>query len=291
MECPFLHRVCDTSECPFRYVDIEAETRPMEVRATGYPDHLEFDLHGFHCNFGGLKPTPKTACMFCPRSKPDYHEHWDLHPDRTNEIIDKIKHIVRYVRFINISGISEPFWKGKIFDVLQRLGDDAYNDIKIITTTNASIFNLKDQNRFLETAKESEICFSVDAATSGTYLKLRQHDCFDRVCRNIKSWCELRGDAEKHQVNLHNNINMFNVHEVEGMVVLCKELGVERLILLPTHDCAATHHGIKDILVSKDNFEVFVEAQEKAVKMADKVGIRLTVMRPLGLGYRAESES
>jgi MoaA/NifB/PqqE/SkfB family radical SAM enzyme len=284
-----IHPVCNTLECPFQYTDIEAETQPMNVRATGYPDHLEFDLHGSHCNFGGLRPTPDTACIFCPRAKPNYHEHLDKYPDRTDEIIDKIKHITRYLRIINISGISEPFWKDKIFDVLERLGHT--KDIQIITTTNASVFDRNRQRRFLEMVDHSEICFSVDAATAKTYKRLRQHNFFDRVCSYIKSWCEMRGDPEKHQVNLHNNINMWNVHEVEDMVLLCKELGVERLILLPTHDCAGTHHNIKNILVNQDNHKIFAEAQQKATKLAEKEGLWLTVARPLNLCYVAAAES
>jgi molybdenum cofactor biosynthesis enzyme MoaA len=212
----------------------------------------------------------------------------DRYPDRTDEIIDKVKHITRYLRIINISGISEPFWKDKIFDILKDLGYK--RDIQIITTTNASVFDRNRQRRFLESVESSEICFSVDSASPETYLKLRGYNFFDKVCAHIKSWCEIR-DPDRHRVNIHNNINLFNVHEVEGMVELCKQLGVERLVLLPTHDCAGTHHQIKDILVNEGNFEIFAEAQKKAVMMANKEGIRLTVTRPLNLGYRADPES
>ena len=285
---PCLHKFCNTIECPFRYVDLASEVQPMRVRATGYPDHLEFDLHGSHCNFGGIRPTPDSACKFCPRSKPNYQEHLDRYPDRTEELIRKIKHIVRYLRIINISGISEPFWKDKIFDVLDGL--DYNKDIQVITTTNGSVFDRNRQKRFLETVETSEICFSLDAACPETYLKLRGYNFFDKVCANIESWCKSR-NPKKHQVNIHNNINLLNVHEVEEMVKLCKKLGVERLILLPTHDCAGTHRQIGDILVNQDNFEIFSESQRKAEIAASQAGVRLSITRPLDLGYRAELES
>jgi MoaA/NifB/PqqE/SkfB family radical SAM enzyme len=291
-----LHRVCDTSECPFKYKQIADEMTSFTSDARGYPREIEFDLHGSHCNFGGLNPTPETTCIMCPRSRSDFSDYLKANPDRTDEIIEKIKHITPSLAMINILGIAEPFWKDKIFDVLEKMNFEEHKKhIVLWTTSNGSIFNEQRQQKLLNLTNNTDIHFSLDAATSATFMKIRQNDFFELACKNIKSWCEKRDECRKnktgeHVVRLHNNINMLNVHEVPQMVEVAKDLGVDLLVLLPTHDCGGTHSDLKDILVNSSNYRKFLKAEEKAHKIAKQLGQNIVFSRPLSLGFEKEPQ-
>lgn len=280
-----LHTMCDTKECPYQYVDRKFVSH--ESNANGYPNHLEFDLHGSHCNFGGTKPTPETACIMCPRARPNFHLHLEAFPDRTKELMNHIKCVVPYLTSMHILGLSEPFWKDKIFDVLEWLGYEKYSDrINVWTTSNGSVFDKEKQEKWASLVNTSCITFSTDAATPETFLKIRRQKpaVFRKICENITEWCKCRPLG--HGVKIHNNINIFNVHEVPDMVRLCKDIGVDELVLLNTHDSA--HPEITYMCVNQQNVRKFKEAEDKAIEVANEVGLPISFTRPLTLDYDPE---
>jgi MoaA/NifB/PqqE/SkfB family radical SAM enzyme len=281
-----LHPMCDTKECPFKYKNLIQESKTIEADARGYPIHLEFDLHGSHCNFGGTDPNPENCCIMCPRSRIDFKQHLLLNPDRTDELIEKIKHIIPNLEIINILGIAEPFWKGKIFEILEKINFSKYQEqISLWTTSNASVFNEEQQEKLLKITKKTDIHFSLDAASDETFFKIRRNHSFKTCCKNIKNWCKKRNSSGEHYVRLHNNINMLNVHEVSDMVLMAKDMQVDLLVLIPTHDCGGTHSAIKDIIVNQNNFYKFKKAEKDAVKLANKINQNIFFSRPLALNF------
>jgi len=284
-----LHRVCDTSECPYKYKKVVEHMHDFEANSRGYPTHIEFDLHGSHCNFGGTDLLIERVCLMCPRSQKDFKEHLEKNPDRTDELVDKIKHLIIHIKIINILGVAEPFWKDKIFDILNKFNiKENKNRISVWTTSNASIFNEDRQDKLLDLTDKTDIHFSLDAATRETFLKIRKNDCFEICCKNIKSWREKTKEINKlsgknHYIRLHNNINTINVNEVTDMVFLAKDMGIDLLVLLPTHDCGGTHSDLNNILVNKENYSLFIKAQESAEFIADKIGQKILFSRPLDL--------
>jgi MoaA/NifB/PqqE/SkfB family radical SAM enzyme len=280
-----LHNTCNTGECPYRYQNLQNATIDIDVNNNGYPTHLEFDLHPSHCNFGGTKPTPETACIMCPRARKDFQNHLDATPDLTDRLAEAIAVLVPSLKEINILGVSEPFWKDKIFDVMQKMHFSQYkHNIEMRTTSNGSVFTPQRQQRFAEETVNSEICFSVDATTSDTYYKIRRQNLFQTVLDNIRHWCKLRRTLPgKHIVQMHNNINTLNVHEVPDMVRMAKDLDVDSLTLLPTHDCGGTFPELQPILVNASNAKVFQHAEEQAKALAAQLNMSLYITRPLSL--------
>lgn len=277
------HHMCDTQECTMRYIPTRKRMNQFQVLSTGYPMHLELDLHGSHCNFGGKNPTPETACIMCPRSRPDFHKHLEAHPDKTAEIVQKVKHITPYLREINILGIAEPFWEDKIFDVLEEFDLEKHKNVSVWSTSNGSVFNSETRAKFAKIANSSTLDFSIDAASPETFLKIRKQKNFHRVCENIRAWCEER-PPNKHVVNIHNNINLLNLHEVPEMVMLAKELGIDVLKLLPTHGCG--NKELKDITVNAENAQAFYNAEVEAKKIGAEIGQQIYISRPLSLDYK-----
>ena len=203
-----LHSMCNTIYCPFKYKDnLAAEAKPHSIK-TRYPSQLEFDLHYSHCNFGGVNPTPDNCCFMCPRSAPNFGNYLKYVPDRTDELLEKVTPLVPHLELLNILGIAEPFWKDKMFQMLEQFDFQKYkNQIELWTVSNASLFDEKKQKRLLELTERTSICFSLDAATPETFSKIRrqQPNVFKTCCENIRSWCKRKNP--NHIAKLHNNIN------------------------------------------------------------------------------------
>jgi len=199
------------------------------------------------------------------------------------EIVKRVKHIAPYLREINVLGISEPFWKGKIFDVLEEFDLENNKYISVWSTSNGSVFDADSRSRFAEIAKSSVLDFSIDAASPETFTKIRRQKSFHKVCENIKAWCDERPSAS-HVVNIHNNINLLNLHEVPEMVRLSKELGIDILKLLPTHECGT--QDLKGIAVNAENAQAFHNAEVEAIRVGKEIGQRVSISRPLSLGYK-----
>jgi MoaA/NifB/PqqE/SkfB family radical SAM enzyme len=263
--CPYIH-----GERP------EVEVVPNRLQ----PVEIEFDLPSTHCNVGGTNPTPETACFMCPRAA----KNFQAEPDLTFQIVEKIKPLIPGLEKLMVLGIAEPFWKDLVFEVLERLEFPKYKEtIFFDTFTNATVFNEKKQDRFLNTIHKSRLVFSIDAATPETYQKIRRLDAFDLVKKNIISYGKKR-DPERHFTQISNNINTLNVLECVKMVEVAAELGVDRIVLNPTHNCGGLVQ-IDEFLVNEKNACAFKAAEDKAKRRAEELGVNLSFFRPLALDY------
>lgn len=290
-----MHEMCNTAECPYRYKDIATlgSYKESDMNDNGYPIELEFDLHSTHCNFGGTEPTPETACFMCPRALPGFMKYIEGHRDRTDELVQKIKFLMPDLKILNILGVAEPFWKDKIFDVMDSLDFKSHRDhIWFWTTSNGSIFTKKRQEHLGEMTRKTLLNFSLDAATPETFTKIRRQNLFQQVCDNVRSWTSYRRELNKqgaeHTVSIHNNINIYNVREVPEMVRLAHDLGVDALTMIPTHDVGGTFYEISHLLVNEKNAHIFQQAEDEARQVAEKLDFSVHFTRPLALGYNTE---
>lgn len=272
-----LPAICGNVECELGSMTLN----DFQVNGNGYPLELELDLHGSHCNFGGTDPNQERTCIMCPRSGPEFKDYIKKYPDRTEELVEKVRHIMPHLQALNILGIAEPFWKGKIFEILEQLDFSRHRDHLVLwVTTNGSLFNVTVQKRFLELVSRSLVHFSVDAATPETYSRIRRQNLFYTVCTNIGNWSEAI-DHDRHKAKLHNNINELNAAEMPNMVVLAKALGIDEVCLLPTHDCGGSLEAIRPYLLNQKNFRLFKEAQQEAIRVAEEIGQKVSYHIPV----------
>ena len=265
-----LHPTCSISTCPFYLKDKEEVFNFVQKT---YPSQFEIDLPMQHCNIGGENPTEKNpACIMCER-----HLYFNRQEDHLKEICDKLKPYVRHVDSVHIQGVAEPFWKERIFEIIEWLGIPDYKQkIRITTTTNGTLMNEKRRKEFLAFPL-STITWSLDAATAETFANIRRLKVYDRIIENLRAYAKER-DPVHQFLHIHNNINLLNVHEVEGMVELAAEVGVNCL------DFNATY-SVPDICVNEDNVHIFKEAQLKILRKARELGVYVTFMRNLVLDF------
>ena len=274
-----LHPVCTSwNTCPYQVT--EKKEYQFEIHPNfEYPTYLEICLPNTHCNIGGENPSDENpACIMCCRNF-NFHKH----PPITDLLCEKAKILMPYLRHLCVLGVAEPFWKDAAFRIFEKMDFAKYRE-QITFTTNTNAICLVDRivKKFFTEVYLSDISISLDAATPETYIKIRRVDAYDLILKNLKHYMELRdtnGGSERHKIVIYNNINLINVHEMTMMVEAAYDLGIGKMIMLPTHDqCGQVQMG--DLLLNPKNLKVFKKAAEAAWNRAEKLGVDLHYSKP-----------
>jgi hypothetical protein len=270
--------ICEeASGCPYHYTKNQPSYFQFDPKKG--PGFVDINLPNFACNIGGPRPSEKNpACIMCERNIPGYRfqdaKDFDL-------VLKRLSTLTPQLHALHVQGVSEPFWKDAIFDVLDKLNFDPYREqITVTTVTNGTVFTPERQKRFLERCGATVVNVSVDAATSDTYRKIRRLNIWDTLVKNILHYGELRKAYPKALFRIQNNINLLNVHEVKGMVQMAAQAGVDSLELNPTGGNPV------EFLVNPSNAHIFKKAEEDARQEAERLGLMLEILRPLDLGLR-----
>lgn len=245
--------------CPFQIKEKIPYTFPINI---DYPRDIEIDLPDKHCNIGGENPTSDTACIMCVRA----HNFPKNQPDLTSFICEKVKPLMPYIKKFCVLGVAEPFWKDAIFDVFEKVDYKKYKDnILFETNHNVTCFGERTQNRFLEEVTQSNLQFSLDAATPETYVKIRRLDAYDLCIKNLKRWMYVKTD--NHRVTIWNNINLLNLHEMTKMVQVAIDLKVDAIRMLPTQN-QNNKVNLGNLTINENNVKDFEKASCDAMHLA-----------------------
>jgi radical SAM protein with 4Fe4S-binding SPASM domain len=269
-----IHSRCRVIDCPH----LHNQLHEAEPRKSKYPEYLEIDLPNTHCNIGGFKPSEKNPpCLMCDRSRPAFKLHTG---DGLPRILPKLKPLLPGLIGIHIQGIAEAFWHDYLFRVLDLLEFDAHaSHIQVSTYTNGIPLSQERRKRFLERCPRSFVTFSLDAATPETYRKLRRLDAYDRVVEHLMAYSEEKKGLPFARLGIHNNINLLNLHEVEGMVRTAAAAKADYIDFDPTTGWC------KDIIVNETNYPMFQDAARRIQAEATRLGIQVEFTRPFDLGY------
>jgi MoaA/NifB/PqqE/SkfB family radical SAM enzyme len=265
-----LHRTCKIHSCPFFHNKVQI---PEEFFAKSFPSEFEIDLPSQHCNIGGENPNIKNpACIMCERhlrNAKDFYQE-----DKLEEVCRKLRPYMQHIKWLHIQGVAEPFWKDRIFDILEYL--DLKNNkekIYISTTTNGTLMNERHRKMFLE-YPNSTIVWSLDAGSREIYKVIRRVDMYNVILNNLKNF--IKEKRFSNRVHIHNNINVINIEDVDKMMLTAHDLGVDQI------DFNATY-GIPSICVNKENVGIFKEAQIRIMALSRKLNVFTTFMRNLTL--------
>ncbi len=247
-----------------------AESCPKEI-SSKTELRVELELPNFHCNIGGEDPTTgQMACLMCPRSLRDFKRE----DDKIAAVCDSLRPHVANIQRLEISGLAEPFWRGRIFEILESLDVNRDSNIRVVTTTNGTLLNKPTRDRWFDLVPQSDVRFSIDATNTETYVRIRRIHEFDLVVENMNQYCRER-DPDRHVAVLGNNINMLNVDELDEMVQMTKDNFCHFLSLVPT---ASVGPHLNEICLNPSNESIFREAAENAKRKAKelKVNVRFS---------------
>lgn len=283
-----LHFSCNNTKCPVFFTSLN---KNIPVELSKYPAQIELSLPSTWCNIGGLNPTPDTACIMCPRSSMRYMNSQPKE-DYTDQLLEKIKPAIPTIKSLSILGISEPFWKGKVFDVLDKLDWKSHKEGKWFWTyCNGSIFGDKYQDMFLnEYTSLSSIGFSIDAATPETYKKIRRLDFLPTIQRNLEKYFKKVHDLEPGRDTSFTayNINLLNLHEMEDMLRFGNNIGVDKVQYTLTYISDEGMALPKKLMCNEKNWELFWEMQQRVEQLAKELNQRVEFYYPFHKGYLTE---
>ena len=131
-------------------------------------------------------------------------------------------------------GVGEPFLKKDLDEVLDEIGRKG----KLLEiATNGQL--LTEANIRSLVGRDIRVYFSLDAATAGTYARLR-NEAFGRVIENVRRLVQAKGG--RHRLPLVYLVFMpmrVNLHELGPFVRLCSELQADLMVLRPISDDGA----------------------------------------------------
>jgi pyruvate-formate lyase-activating enzyme len=185
-----------------------------------FPRSLGIDMYGV-CNV-------KPPCVYCEWDHNKALEGENVEAPFTRETLrDLGEFFERPGELVNCS-IGEPFMMKDFDGLLDEFGDRG----KVLElTTNGQI--LTDRNIEKLLGRNIHLYVSLDAATAGTYAKLR-NDKFERILVNLRRLVAAKGGrGALPLVYLVFMPMRVNVHEAEAFVDLCAEIEVDRLVLRP----------------------------------------------------------
>jgi len=261
-----LHPICQTSNCPFATT---ASRKPYGLPFTRYPIELELDLPMQHCGVGGEVPdAANPACLMCERNLA-----FQRHEDKLQEICSRMKSSLQHFENLIIVGIAEPFWKNKIYDILDWLEFGNHPHIKLSTITNGQQ-TVSGLLRYPKTC----VTFSFDAATPATYQLLRRGD-YQVATSNFLEYSQQIGNNQL--IRIHNNINLFNLQEVDGMLDLAAQGKVSEVEFNPTA-------GLGQLGVTESNAYLFYVAQKRITRKAETMKLKVSFLRNLYLHYEID---
>lgn len=288
-----LHPICDTPRCPlYTLKDNLEEWNLTEVEIRNQPIDVEVSLPSTHCNIGGTNPTPDTACAMCPRASTTYMS-WEPEEDLSKRVVEKIKPYMDKMQVINIQGIAEPFWKGKVIEMLEEIDFENHKHHALFWTfTNGTVFGDKIQDEFISRVKYANLGFSIDAATPETYKKVRRLDYFGTIERNLRKYFEkvkdFKTDDKWYNSFTSYNINMWNVHEMEQMVRWSHDIGADRAEFTLTFIGAPEFPMGVENICNKDNWHIFWEGQKRAIEVAEELNYKVDFYVPFHGGFLQE---
>jgi len=181
-----------------------------------------------------------------------------------------------HLRDLWILGVAEPFWKNAIFKVMDGLDYASHRDhIRIVSFTNGSVFGDKTRERYMREVSQSNLHFSIDAASPETYCKIRRLDFYKTVKKNVIKYSEER--PPNHMIGICHNINRLNFHEIPQMVTEADEMGADWLDFNFTHN-AGGHIDLSGLGLREEDREEFEKYAAEAKAMTD-MNVKVNILR------------
>jgi radical SAM protein with 4Fe4S-binding SPASM domain len=164
-----------------------------------------------------------SKCQTCIRTFRSLEPPADLTLERVRSIVDQLPTLERVV----LHGIGEPLLNAEIFDIVAELKG---RGATVVFNSDAIGLTAARSARLLASGLD-EYRVSMDAATRGTYHRIRGVDCFDRVTTNVARLVAMRHTHEpiRPRVSLWFTAMTLNLEELPAFVGLASRLSVDEV--------------------------------------------------------------
>jgi len=185
----------------------------------------------FYFGFNGRVAIEVTnacnlRCRLCPTWQHMKRKPGFMSLENFKKIIDENKDIFKR---INLIFAGEPLLNKDVFKMTAYAEE---NGVEVLLSTNTTLFD-DDKIKELFDSGLSILIVCLDGATKEIHEQYRQGSNFEAVKKNIERICRLKKEKglEKPDIILQFLVMKQNEHQIEDIIKLAKELGVDALSL------------------------------------------------------------
>lgn len=164
------------------------------------------------------------SCVMCPHGMKlvERPRHMPI------DILERAAPFIATASRLILSGLAEPLIAPAFWRVLELISQR--DDMFVRVNSNGHLLTKERASRLLD-SRLSEISFSIDAATSETYFKIRGAD-IDRTLAGICELLRMRTTRPDSKLEIFVNMTLMreNLHEAVSFVDLAKKLGADAVV-------------------------------------------------------------
>ncbi len=215
--------------------------------------------------------TCNLNCTMCP-----WHRFRDEASDSglmTKSVWNKLIPFLNQVKSVDFTGGGEPILNKNLLDWI---GQANRHGCKTGFLTNGLLLN-RSLSQELISIGIDWLAVSMDGAEAEVYEKIRRGASFAKLYKTIKTLSELRISGKPHLM-INFVIMEENIHQMEDMVLLASNLGVEQ-INFKQCDVIRYNHGIgRGLFAKEENRKIkqYRKLLARARKRARKLNIKTT---------------
>jgi len=188
------------------------------IDGTELPVHVPYGA--FYCGMG-VEARCNLKCTMCPRNDPNFKEG-EMPYDAFTRIMDQLP----FLREVQLAGLGEPLLHGDLFKMIEYART---RKIRSVITTNGTLLNQRNIESVIQSGLGA-VHVSVDSPDPEMYKSIRVGATLDHVTSNMRNLVQHRNEAGSRLQIIVNSILMrSNYHQVEDMIKLCADLGVDSI--------------------------------------------------------------
>ncbi|MCH6258441.1 radical SAM protein [Puniceicoccaceae bacterium K14] len=151
-----------------------------------------------------------------------------VYQDIAQICMDRLEAPLKLAERVDITGVGEPLLSKTFWSFIKTHKKQPGQYIRL----NSNGLLLTEENApIIANSAASEISISFDASQTTTYKKIRGGN-FERAKQGVKALVEARNRVPDSKLDIYINMTLMkeNVSELEGLVRIGKELGVDRVV-------------------------------------------------------------
>lgn len=172
-----------------------------------------------------IEPTNRcnSSCQTCPRTFGRGEEARDMTLPEFEALVGQFR-----LERVVLHGIGEPLLHPGIFTMVRHLKAGGCGEV--LFNSNAALLDRPKRKGLLASGLD-EYRVSLDAATPGTYLRIRGIPAFERVVANVGALIKERKEAARPKISFWFMGMRENIGELPALVKLAGDLGVDEVYL------------------------------------------------------------
>lgn len=229
---------CDSSRCPFL-----ANIQPEQI---DYGRQAEWEYTENNLDYpDSVAPEVDISCnLYCKSCRNKVYVEDSPFIARYADMV--IQKLVPLPSRIWINTVGEPFASKYCKQIIYN--ERTRKKKKISIYTNGTLLSPETLDELLDMYETIELSISIDAATKGTYEKLRRNGNFEVLCRNLAYISKKREENRVSYLQFNYVLQMDNIEEMKAFVEFAKGLRCDMIGIN-----GLEHWGVMTDLEYKEN--------------------------------------